>query len=94
MEVIGERPGGALAADAPLLRLVRRVDAQLGIATRLQSASTDANIPIAEGRQALRLGAGGSGGAVHTLQEWYDPAGRAKALQRLLMIALDWQPEP
>lgn len=91
MEVIGERPGGALAADAPLLRLVRRVDAQLGIATRLQSASTDANIPIAEGRQALRLGAGGSGGAVHTLQEWYDPAGRAKALQRLLMIALDWQ---
>lgn len=90
IESLGERPGGELPADAPLLRLVHRVDAHLGITTRLQCASTDANIPLSQGRQALRLGAGGSGGAIHTLQEWYDPTGRAKALQRLLLVMLGW----
>lgn len=85
-ERIGERPGGALADDAPLLRLVRQVDAALGIATQAQCASTDANIPIAQGRQALRLGAGGKAGGIHTLQEWYDPTGRTRALQRILWV--------
>jgi tripeptide aminopeptidase len=88
MEVIGERPGGALAADAPLLQLVRAVDRRLGIEAAIQCASTDANLPISQGRQALRLGAGGKGGGVHTLQEWFDPAGRALALERVLCIAM------
>ncbi|HET9784577.1 MAG TPA: M20/M25/M40 family metallo-hydrolase [Terriglobales bacterium] len=86
LERIGERPGGALADDAPLLRLVRQVDAALGIASQAQCASTDANIPIALGRQALRLGAGGRAGGIHTLQEWYDPEGRTLALQRVLWV--------
>jgi acetylornithine deacetylase/succinyl-diaminopimelate desuccinylase-like protein len=85
-ERIGERPGGALAEDAPLLRLVRQVDAALGIASQWQCASTDANIPISQGRQALRLGAGGRAGGIHTLQEWYDPSGRSRALQRILWV--------
>lgn len=90
IEPLGERPGGELAADAPLLQLVQRVDAHLRIATHLQCASTDANIPISQGRQALRLGAGGSGGAIHTPKEWYDPTGRTRALERVLLITLAW----
>lgn len=83
IEIIGARPGGQLAPDAPLLCLVRQVDAALGIAAQSQCASTDANIPIAQGRQALRLGAGGAAAGIHTLREWFDPAGRTLALQRL-----------
>ncbi|MGH9486196.1 MAG: M20/M25/M40 family metallo-hydrolase [Terriglobales bacterium] len=85
-ERLGARPGGSLAAGAPLLQVVRQVDVALGIAAQLQCASTDANIPIALGRQALRLGAGGTAGGIHTLQEWYDPAGRTLALQRVLWV--------
>ncbi|MGH9393157.1 MAG: M20/M25/M40 family metallo-hydrolase, partial [Terriglobales bacterium] len=88
IEVLGERPGGALAPDSPLLALVQAADALLGIAAEAQCASTDANIPLAQGRQALRLGAGGKGGGIHTLQEWFDPAWRTLALQRILLITL------
>ncbi|HEY8055828.1 MAG TPA: M20/M25/M40 family metallo-hydrolase [Terriglobales bacterium] len=87
METIGERPGGSLPEDAQILRLVRQVDAALGIVSQAQCASTDANIPIAQGRQALRLGAGGKAGGIHTLQEWYDPGGRTLALRRILWVA-------
>lgn len=88
LEPIGERPGGELPAAAPLLDLVRAVDSHLGIAAQIQRASTDANIPLSLGRPALRLGAGGSGGGIHTLQEWFDPAGRTLALRRILGVTL------
>jgi len=88
IETIGERPGGTLAAESPLLALVRTVDEILGIQAATQCASTDANIPIAQGREALRLGAGGRAGGIHTLQEWFDPEGRILALQRILLVAL------
>ncbi|MGH9416472.1 MAG: M20/M25/M40 family metallo-hydrolase [Terriglobales bacterium] len=87
-EVIGERPGGTLASDAPLLQLLRRVDQELGIAAIADTASTDANIPLAQRRQALRVGAGGQGGGTHTLQEWYEPTGRSLALERVLLLVL------
>lgn len=88
LEPIGERPGGELPAAAPLLELVRAVDSHLGIAAQIQRASTDANIPLSLGRPALRLGAGGSGGGIHTLQEWFDPVGRTLALRRILGVTL------
>jgi len=70
--------------------LVHHVDQLLGITAVEQCASTDANIMLAQGRPALRLGAGGQGGGAHTLQEWFDPAGRALALQRILLLVAAW----
>ena len=32
---------------------------------------------------------GGSGGGIHTLEEWYDPAGRSLALRRVLLLLLE-----
>ncbi|MGH9412266.1 MAG: M20/M25/M40 family metallo-hydrolase [Terriglobales bacterium] len=86
LESIGARPGGELPPHAPLLAAVREVDAALGIVSHLQCASTDANIPIAQGRQAVRLGAGGAAGGIHTLGEWYNPTGRALALHRIFLL--------
>jgi hypothetical protein len=40
------------------------------------------------GREALAIGAGGHGGGAHTLQEWFDPAGRELGLQRALLLVL------
>jgi len=88
MVVIGDRPGGELASDARILRIARAVDAHIGNDAHIQRASTDANIPISMGREAIAVGAGGSGGGAHTLQEWFDTTGRELALERILLILM------
>jgi di/tripeptidase len=60
----------------------------LGIASQLRRASTDANIPISMGLEAVTVGAGGTGGGAHTLREWFDPSGRSLALKRILLAVL------
>jgi tripeptide aminopeptidase len=86
--MVGERPAGELPAGSPLLAAIRAVDAQLGINSQILRASTDANIPLSLGLEAVSLGAGGSGGGAHTIHEWFDPAGRAQALKRLALLLL------
>jgi len=54
----------------------------------MRRASTDANIPISLGREAVTLGAGGTGGGAHTVREWFDPRGRSLALKRILLALL------
>jgi tripeptide aminopeptidase len=85
---IGDRPGGELSPNARILRIAHAVDAHLGNSAHIQRASTDANIPISMGREAIAIGAGGSGGGAHTLQEWFDTTGRDLALERILLIVL------
>ncbi|MGA2234866.1 MAG: M20/M25/M40 family metallo-hydrolase [Terriglobales bacterium] len=85
---IGNRPAGELARDARLLKVIRAVDAQLGNTAQVQRASTDANIPLSLGREAIAIGAGGSGGGAHTLQEWFDCNGRDLGLRRILLTML------
>ena len=67
---------------------MRAVDAHLGITSQMRRASTDANIPISMGLEAITVGAGGTGGCAHTLREWFDPAGRSLALKRVLLAVL------
>jgi tripeptide aminopeptidase len=86
--VVGERPAGELPAASPLLAAIQAVDAHLGIHSQLQRASTDANIPLSLGLEAISLGAGGSGGGAHTLSEWFDPAGREQGLKRIALLLL------
>ena len=88
IERIGDRPAAQLAADAPLLETLRAVDRHLGLPTNLQLGSTDANIPLSLGIQALSMGAGGEGGGAHTLAEWYSAKGREAGLKRILLLVL------
>jgi acetylornithine deacetylase/succinyl-diaminopimelate desuccinylase-like protein len=88
ISLVGERPAGELPSDSHLLAAIRAVDAQLGIRSELLRASTDANIPLSLGLEAVTLGAGGTGGGAHTVHEWYDPAGREQALRRLTLLIL------
>ena len=86
--VIGNRPGGELPAGSRILEVIRAVDLHLGNAAQVQRASTDANIPLSLGREALAIGGGGTGGGVHTLQEWFDSTGRDLGLRRILLLVL------
>jgi len=85
---IGDRPGGELNHNAHILQVIRAVDFELGNIATQQRASTDANIPISLGREAIAIGGGGSGGGAHTQQEWFDCEGRALGLKRALLSLL------
>jgi tripeptide aminopeptidase len=88
IESLGSRPGGEGRADSSLLAALRSADEFLGNDSRVERSSTDANIPHAQGVDAISIGAGGQGGGAHSLQEWYDPTGREMGLKRVLLTLL------
>jgi len=88
VRIIGNRPAADLPVDSQLLKMIRAVDSQLNNMAKIQRASTDANVPLSLGREAIAIGAGGAGGGAHTIHEWFDPAGRDLGLKRILLLAL------
>jgi tripeptide aminopeptidase len=88
INVLGVRPAGDLPENSPLLAALLAADNQLGNRSRRERSSTDANIPLSMGIPAISLGAGGRSGGAHTLEEWYDPAGRELGLQRVALTVL------
>jgi acetylornithine deacetylase/succinyl-diaminopimelate desuccinylase-like protein len=88
IRMVGNRPSADLPMTAPLITTLRAVDAHLGVRAKINRASTDANIPLSLGIEALAIGGGGSGGGAHTLHEWFEPIGRDLALKRILLTTL------
>jgi acetylornithine deacetylase/succinyl-diaminopimelate desuccinylase-like protein len=88
IKLIGSRPAADLEPGARILQVMKAVDAHLGNTSRVHRASTDANIPLSLGREAVSIGAGGSAGDAHTLHEWYDASGRDLGLKRALLALL------
>ena len=88
VDLLGSRPGGELAAESPLLAALRAADDYVANQSRIERSSTDANIPLSLGIEAISIGAGGGGGGAHSLQEWYESAGRESGLKRALLTVL------
>ena len=88
INLIGSRPGGELPRDSALLAALLAADDVVGNKSRMERSSTDANIPLSMGIEAIAIGAGGNGGGAHSLQEWYEPKGREVGLQRVLLTLL------
>jgi tripeptide aminopeptidase len=89
VQEIGRRPAGSTEPSEPLVSAALEATRILGEEPNLISSSTDANIPMSLGIPAITLGAGGSGGGIHTLEEWYHnrkgPEGILRALLTLLL---------
>lgn len=88
LDLIGERPTGETPQNSPLVEMAIETTRALGFEPRLDQSSTDSNLPISLGIPAITLGAGGSSGSSHTLDEWYDPRDRDKGLKRGLLVIL------
>jgi tripeptide aminopeptidase len=88
IDVLGTRPGGELSPNSPLLAALRAADDYVSNQSRIERSSTDANILLANGIDAISIGAGGAGGGAHSLQEWYEPSGREMGLKRALLTLL------
>lgn len=83
---IGSRPSGRTPADAPLVAAAMEATRAVGAEPHLDIGSTDANLPMARGIPAISIGAGGTGGNIHTTEEWFDSAHRNLGLNRLLTL--------
>ena len=88
LTLIGERPSGETPVSSPIVSLAQEATRALGCTPVLERASTDSNVPIALGIPAITLGAGGTSGNPHTIEEWYDPRDRHLGLQRALLVML------
>jgi acetylornithine deacetylase/succinyl-diaminopimelate desuccinylase-like protein len=88
VQLIGERPSGQTSEDSPIVQLALEATQALGAQARLNQSSTDSNLPISLDIPAITIGAGGSSGNSHTIEEWYDPRGRDIGLKRGLLLAL------
>jgi acetylornithine deacetylase/succinyl-diaminopimelate desuccinylase-like protein len=86
--VIGERPTGETPRRSFIVELAEEATVVVGARPLLDQSSTDSNFPMSIGMPAITLGAGGSSGASHTLDEWYDPFGRDRGLKRGLLVIL------
>jgi tripeptide aminopeptidase len=88
LQLIGDRPGGETPAHSTIVEIASAATRLLGFSPVLDQSSTDSNIPISLGIPAVTLGAGGTSGNSHTLDEWYDPQGRDLGLKRALLVIL------
>lgn len=84
-EVIGERPGGEIAADHPLVRLAVDCLSSQGLEARLSVGSTDANLPLSCGLPSICIGLS-SGGGAHTETEHLTITPIAQGLDQLICL--------
>ncbi len=69
---VGDRPAGETPAGAPIRGVAAAAVAAEGYTPRFEFSSTDSNVPMSLGIPALTVGAGGTGGRAHSLEEWLD----------------------
>ncbi len=87
--VIGDRPGGAIADEHPLVKAAFRSLAYHGLDAnpQLRISSTDANIPLSRGIPSVCIGIT-EGGNAHRLEEWITPSLLTTGMKHLL--GLTW----
>jgi tripeptide aminopeptidase len=88
VESIGSRPCGETPAEHALVRVAVEATRLAGRRPDLALASTDANVPIAQGIPAIAIGAGGRGGDAHTHSEWFDNLHGTIGVARALTIVM------
>ncbi|MBC7810275.1 MAG: M20/M25/M40 family metallo-hydrolase [Burkholderiales bacterium] len=87
IEVVGDRPAGSISPDHPLVQNALAVLAQLNVAGRLETGSTDGNVPLAAGCPAVTIGIT-RGGNAHRVDEYIETEPVALGLRQLILLAL------
>jgi acetylornithine deacetylase/succinyl-diaminopimelate desuccinylase-like protein len=70
-QCIGDRPGGAVDRDHPLVTTAAAALAEVGLSPMYTAGSTDANAALGQGIPGICCGVG-RGGLAHTPDEWLD----------------------
>ena len=81
------KPGGDQSPESPIVQAAILATRAVGVEPDLfPPSSTNANFPIAMGIPSVCVGAGGDGGNLHTLDEWYDPSDSYTGAQKVLLL--------
>lgn len=86
--LVGDRPAGRVAADAPIVAAVVSVTRALGLPVELGEGSTDANLPMSLNIPAVTIDAGGQGTGAHSPEETFDTTGSWQGTARALLTAI------
>jgi acetylornithine deacetylase/succinyl-diaminopimelate desuccinylase-like protein len=87
-QLVGDRPGGQVTRDAPIVAAAVSVSKALGLEAALDEGSTDSNIPISMGIPAVTIDGGGSSLGTHSLNESFDSTNSWQGTARALLLAL------
>lgn len=87
VEVVGDRPAGALSPEHQLVQGALGVLSLLGIQGILENGSTDANIPLAAGCPAVTIGIT-RGGNAHRIDEYIERQPVDLGMRQLILLAL------
>lgn len=81
----------ASAKNAPLVAAVQYASEAVGLGKPiLKAGSTDSNAAATAGIPAITIDGGGGAGNLHSLQEWFEPEGSYRAIQKVLLTVLRW----
>jgi acetylornithine deacetylase/succinyl-diaminopimelate desuccinylase-like protein len=87
-ELVGDRPAGAIAEDAPIVTTALAVARAVGVASGLAQGSSDANLPMSLGIPAITIGGGGKSANSHALNESFDATDSWKGTQNALLLTI------
>ncbi len=86
--VVGSRPAGRTAEDAPIVQAALLVTSTLGLRASLDEGSTDANIAMSLGIPAITIDGGGSETGTHTPAETFDSTNSWQGTARAVLLAM------
>ncbi len=87
IEIVGDRPAGAIAIEHPLVQGAIATLAQVGVKGILETGSTDGNVPLAEGCPTVTVGVT-RGGNAHRLDEYVETAPISAGMRQLVTLTL------
>ncbi len=94
-ERVAVRHAIANSKNAALVAAVEYASQAVGLGKpELKAGSTDSNAADSAGIPALTMDGGGGAGNLHSLEEWFEPAGSSKGIQKLLLTVLRWDEQP
>ncbi len=87
--IIGNKPAGQMDLESCIVHAAKAATEALGsVVDHRGAASTNQNIPVSMEVPSIVVGAGGTSGSHHNLEEWYDPKDAYKGTQKNLLLTL------
>jgi tripeptide aminopeptidase len=86
--MVGNRPAGRAPANSPSVQAATSVTRALGLAVSLDEGSTDANLPMSLGIDAITIDGGGASTGTHSREEMFDSTDSWQGTARAFLLAL------
>ncbi len=87
-ELVGDRPPGAVAQDAPIVQTARAVARAVDVEADFSESSSDANLAMSLKIPAITIGGGGRSTGSHSLHEAFETAESWKGTQNAVLLTI------